>query len=40
MQLSKGRPHMLTSNRRGRGQEQVTVLGSVRSAVAVNIGRF
>ena len=40
MQLSSGRPHMLTSNQRGRGHEPVTVLGSVRSAVAVNMGRF
>jgi len=30
---------MLTSNQRGRGHEPVTVLGSVRSAVAVNMGR-
>src|SRR5262245_19511070 len=32
--------HMPTSNQRGRGHEPVTVLGSVRSAVALNIGRF
>src|SRR5918996_3848759 len=38
MHVSSGRPHMLTSNQRGRGQEPVTVLGSVRFAVAVNIG--
>src|SRR5579872_5390700 len=38
MQVSRGRPHMLTSNQRGRGNEPVTVLGSIRSAVAVNIG--
>jgi hypothetical protein len=29
---------MLTSNQRGRGQEPVTVLGRVRSLVAVNMG--
>ena len=40
MQVSSGRPHMLTSNQRGRGHEPVTVLGSIRSAVAVNMGRF
>jgi hypothetical protein len=28
---------MLTSNQRGRGHEPVTVLGSMRSAVAVNM---
>jgi hypothetical protein len=38
MQVSSGRPHMLTSNQRGRGQEPVTVLGRVRSLVAVNMG--
>src|SRR5207247_6223856 len=32
-----GRPHMLTSNQRGRGQEPVTVLGSTRVVVAVNM---
>ena len=30
---------MLTSNQRGRGQEPVTVLGRMRLAVAVNMGR-
>src|SRR6267142_786931 len=39
MQVSSGRPHMLTSNQRGRGQEPVTVLGRVRFLVAVNMGR-
>src|SRR2546425_2123740 len=38
MQVSSGRPHMLTSNQRGRGNEPVTVLGRIRLAVAVNIG--
>src|SRR2546425_13043529 len=38
MQVSSGRPHMLTSNQRGRGTEPVTVLGRIRSAVAVNMG--
>src|SRR6266496_2139697 len=37
MQVSSGRPHMLTSNQRGRGKEPVTVLGRMRSAVAVNM---
>ena len=37
MQVSSGSPHMLTSNQRGRGHEPVTVLGRIRSAVAVNI---
>ncbi len=36
MQVSSGRPHMLTSNQRGRGKEPVVVLGRIRSAVAVN----
>src|SRR5687768_16175922 len=36
MQVSSGFPHMLTSNQRGRGQDPVTVLGSIRFAVAVN----
>ena len=40
MQVSSGAPHMLTSNQRGRGHEPVTVLGSVRFAVAVNIRRL
>src|ERR1700674_5749895 len=38
MQVSSGRPHMLTSNQRGRGNEPVTVLGRIRLAVAVNMG--
>src|SRR5437764_11863856 len=38
MQVSSGRPHMLTSNQRGRGNEPVTVLGRIISAVAVNMG--
>ena len=38
MQVSSGRPHMLTSNQRGRGNDPVTVLGRIRSAVAVNMG--
>src|SRR5215470_9487929 len=37
MQVSSGRPHRLTSNQRGRGNEPVTVLGRIRSAVAVNM---
>ena len=37
MQVSSGLPHMLTSNQRGRGQEPVIVLGSIRLAVTVNI---
>ena len=40
MQVSSGVPHMLTSNQRGRGHEPVTVLGSIRLAVAVNIRRL
>ena len=35
MHVSSGRPHMLVSNQRGRGQEPVTVLGSIRSRVTV-----
>ena len=35
MQVSSGFAHMLTSNQRGRGQEPVTVLGRIRSFVAV-----
>jgi hypothetical protein len=31
---------MLTSNQRGRGKEPVVVLGSIRSAVAVNVEVF
>ena len=37
MQVSRGRPHMLRSNQRGRGQEPVTVHGRMVSAVMVNI---
>src|ERR1700730_2508302 len=38
MHVSSGRPHILTSNQRGRGNDPVTVLGRIRSAVAVNMG--
>src|ERR1039458_4674235 len=38
MQVSSGRPHILTSNQRGRGNDPVTVLGRIRLAVAVNMG--
>src|SRR5882762_9575748 len=38
MHVSSGRPSMLMSNQRGRGNEPVVVLGRIRSAVAVNIG--
>ena len=37
MQVSNDLPHMLTSNQRGRGQEPVTVEGSIISAVTVNM---
>src|SRR5580693_2581612 len=37
MHVSNGRPHMLTSNQRGRGNEPVVVLGKVSPAVAVNM---
>ena len=37
MQVSSGRPHMLTSNQRGRGNDPVVVLGRIKSAVAVNM---
>jgi hypothetical protein len=37
MQVSSGRPHILTSNQRGRGNDPVVVLGRIRSAVAVNM---
>src|SRR3954454_20969739 len=37
MHVSSGRPHMLTSNQRGRGKDPVVVLGKIKSAVAVNI---
>ena len=40
MHVSSGSPHMLTSNHRGRGQDPVTVLGRIRSAVAVNMDAF
>src|ERR1022692_4818874 len=33
----RGRPHILTSNQRGRGKDPVVVLGRIRSAVAVNM---
>src|SRR6202008_1786334 len=36
MHVSSGRPSMLTSNHRGRGNEPVVVLGRIRSAGAVN----
>src|SRR5262245_7729307 len=36
MQVSSGRPHMLTSNQRGLGHDPVTVLGRIRSLVTVN----
>src|SRR5437763_12272557 len=34
--VSSGRPHMFCVYQRGRGQEPVTVAGSIRSFVAVN----
>src|SRR5882724_7504758 len=37
MQVSSGRPHMPTSYQRGRGKDPVVVLGSSKSAVAVNM---
>src|ERR1039458_6123648 len=37
MQVSSGRPHILTSNQRGRGNDPVTVLGRIKLAVAVNM---
>src|SRR5277367_6608503 len=37
MQVSRGLPHMLTSNQRGRGNEPVVVLGRIRLSVAVNM---
>ena len=40
MHVSSGRPHIQTSNQRGRGKEPVVVVGSSRSAVAVNIGHL
>src|SRR5581483_1927564 len=36
MAVSSGRPHMFIVYQRGRGQEPVTVAGSIRSCVAVN----
>src|SRR6266542_6069843 len=39
IQVSSGRPHMLTSNQRGRGNDPVVVLGKIRLAVAVNMRR-
>src|SRR5580700_401466 len=38
MHVSSGRPHMLTSNQRGRGNDPVVVLGRMRPSVAVNMG--
>src|SRR5579859_268070 len=38
MQVSRGRPHMLTSYQRGRGKDPVVVLGKIKLAVAVNMG--
>jgi hypothetical protein len=35
MQVSSGRPHVLTSNQRLRGKVPVVVLGRIGSAVAV-----
>ena len=35
--VSSGRPHMLTSNQRGRGHEPVVVQGRTVSAVTVNM---
>ena len=37
MQVSSGRPHMLTSNQCGRGHEPVVVQGRTVSAVTVNM---
>src|SRR4051794_26124894 len=37
MHVSRPRPHMLTSNQRGRGNDPVTVLGRIRPEVEVNI---
>ena len=37
--VSSGRPHRPLSYQRGRGHEPVTVAGSIRSLVAVSIGR-
>ena len=37
MHESKGRPHMLSSNQRGRGQEPVMVQGRMVLAVTVNM---
>src|SRR5215472_17330415 len=37
MQVSSGRPHILTSHQRGRGKEPVVVLGRIKLAVAVNM---
>ena len=37
--VSSGRPHRPRSYQRGRGHEPVTVAGSIRSLVAVSIGR-
>src|SRR5258708_40346206 len=40
MQVSRGRPHMLTSNQRGRGKDPVVVLGRIRSAEEGNVLLF
>src|SRR2546426_12222897 len=37
--VSSGRPHMFIVYQRGRGQDPVTVAGSIRSFVAVNAMR-
>src|SRR5260221_11767655 len=37
MQVSRGRPHMDTSNQRGLWTDRVTVLARIRSLVAVNM---
>ena len=39
MHVSRGLPHMLTSNQRGRGKEPVVVLGRSKSLVAVNMAK-
>jgi len=39
MHESMGRPHMLTSNQRGRGHDPVTVAGRIMSFVMVSIVR-
>jgi hypothetical protein len=37
MHVSSGLPHMHTSNHRGRGNDPVVVLGSIKSFVAVSM---